>query len=294
MVFADYWLEISQRGRRLGGGFLVTSQFALTALHCLRGSFPGDDAVELSFAAGEVVPGRVRQCVPEADLALIDVLKTPAGPVMVPNADRSGPGDTWHAPYRPSITDPYLSGDVLHGSVTYRCEGGGTIEALQLGCMERLGDYSGYSGGPVERDTAAGEPALLGILLEQYPDRQSPDRSSDVLFAATVAEALRRFDCFDVAHLLKVLLPTPGDAGRSPLPVRGILKASAAAEAAGGPGRSLRAPADALESRLTTADSLLDALHEWGARGVLDATQVSMLKLRVAKSVIDSALGDDV
>jgi Trypsin-like peptidase domain len=289
MASDGYWVEISQHGMRLGAGFLLTSRFVVTALHCLRGATVGDDVVNLSFPAGQNIPGRVHERSETADLALIDV--TEPGPAVVPHADRCEAGAVWRAPYRPSITDPYLSGGVLHSSVSYQCEGGDAIEALQLGCVEHLGDYSGYSGGPVERSAGDENRAVLGILMEQYPDRQDPQRASDVLFAATVAEALRRFSCFDVGHLLKVLCPTPAQAPRgaaattrhepgTPVPIAK-------------PSHQGRPPSVPAKSLVATGRLLLGALRDWGACGLLDEAHVSVLQLRVAKSVIDGALGDD-
>ena len=160
MTGSDYWIEISQHGARLGAGFLLTRRYALTAFHCLRELPSDDEQLELSFAGGEVGPGRVHERSPEADLALIDILKPHESPVVLPNADRASRGDSWSAPYRPGPSDPYLSGDVLSGGMPYVCEAGNSIEALQLDCSQHLGDYSGYSGGPVERYTGgeAGRP----------------------------------------------------------------------------------------------------------------------------------------
>jgi hypothetical protein len=199
----DYWVEISQRGALLGAGSLLTEHYALTAAHCVRGIDFGKEGLKLSFASGEMVTGRVCENAAGADLALIEILEPCESP-LIPNVGRAVPGDMWSAPYRPSTSHPYLGGTVLSGAIRFRLEMGDEIEALQLDCSQHLGDYSGYSGGPVERQVTSGEPALLGVLLEQYPDRHSSGRASNVLFAATIAEALRRFDCLDTNHLLKM------------------------------------------------------------------------------------------
>jgi len=275
----DYWIEIFREGTRLGAGFLVNQHHALTAFHCIRNTEPGEH-VDLSLATGQKVPGRVCEHARGADLALIDLL-TPFGSTSItPGADKACRGDRWAAPYRPSTGDPYLGGDVLEGKITYRCEAGLTIEALQLGCSERLGDYSGYSGGPVERHATGRKPSLLGILVEQFPDRQDPTRASDVLFAATMAEALRRFNCMGVGHLVNVLdaddltawkcppsdEPQPPSATQSRVPV---------------------------ESRIAAADAIMATIKEWARSGVLDPAQVSELALRVALRLVDSDWAGD-
>jgi hypothetical protein len=286
MSHRGYWVDISQRGTRLGAGFLLTRHFVVTADHCLRGAV-ADDPLDLSFADSELVPGRIHQQSPESDLALIAVLKSRSGPI-VPKGDRSGPGEEWRVPYRPSIADPYLSGSVLDAPVAYQCEGGDTVEALQLGCSAHLGDYSGYSGGPVERSGSVGDAALLGILVEQYPDRRDPQRNSDVLFATTVAEALRRFDCFDVGHLLKVLPQAHAAAEPG--------SASTAQRVRAAPPEPLGSPpamSRDLARRFRNADAALWWLKRWELDGVLDASHVWELRARIARDVTDSALGED-
>lgn len=288
MTVTDYWIEISQHGTRLGGGFILTRRYALTALHCIRGIAPEDEDLELLFASGEVARGRVYERSSDADLALIDIIKSRASTLLLPNADRAGRGDLWAAPYRPSAADPYLSGDVLNGAMTYRCEAGHNIEALQLGCSQHLGDYSGYSGGPVERDGSTKEAAVLGVLLEQYPDRQAIERSSDVLFAATIAEALRRFDSLNVNNLLKVLYDDEADGGGNS--VKEINSQEVPSEAREELSESTCSTTGCccIKCRIEAADSLLTSLSEWGERGVLDPPDVVLLKQRVAQRLIDS------
>ena len=281
MASTDYWIEIFRQGTRLGAGFLLNQHHALTAFHCVRSAEPGEQLV-LSFATGEKIPGRICEHARGADLALIDLLKPRESTLITPSAAKAGRGDKWSAPYRPSTSDPCLGGEVLEGKITYRCEAGLEIEALQLSCSERIGDYSGYSGGPVEHHVTGQEPSLLGILVEQFPDRQAPGRASDVLFAATMAEALRRFNCMGVGHLVNVLdadEQTPwkcAPAGEPQLP-------------------DARAPRSRVpvESRIAAADSIMETIKEWARSGVLDPAQVSALALRVALRLVDSNWADD-
>jgi hypothetical protein len=73
-----------------------------------------------------------------------------------------------HAPYRPGTAYSYLSGDV-HGPVTYQCEGGGIIQALQLSCMQHPGDYSGYSGGQSNATPQPGSLPFSAFCLTSIP-----------------------------------------------------------------------------------------------------------------------------
>ena len=281
MAGTDYWIEIFRRGTRLGAGFLLNQHHALTAFHCIRTAELGE-RLELSFATGEKIPGRVCEHARGADLALIDLLKPRESTSMTPTADKAGRGDKWSAPYRPSTSDPYLSGDVLEGKIAYKCEAGLEIEALQLSCSERIGDYSGYSGGPVERHVTGGEPSLLGILVEQFPDRQAPDRASDVLFAATIAEALRRFNCLGAGHLMKVLDADEQTPWRCP--------SASEPQLSDLPSPRSRVP---VESHIAAANSIMETIREWARSGVLDPAQVTVLALRVASRLVDSNWTDD-
>ena len=245
----------------------MTSSYVVTADHCLRGIASNDEPLELSFPDGEVALGRVNQRLSSADLALIDILKAGETLVIIPSADLARNGEEWRCPYRPSRSDPHISGGVREASVRYRIVTGDEVEALQLGCAQMLGNYYGYSGSPVERDRDD-KRAILGVILEQYPDRQQPERASGVLFATTIGEVLRRFDSLGVSHLINVLCQLPGS-----LVVR----------------RSRGPSNNTLESRIRKANALLEAIDEWSSRGLLDPTQVSACRLRVVEDLIDDA-----
>jgi hypothetical protein len=278
----DYWVEILQQEKKLGAGFAVTRHYVLTALHCLSGLDPHDEQLELSFASGEVVPGRIYESAPEADLALIDILKPRDRKFGLPETDRARQGDRWFAPYRPRSDEPHLDGDVVNGAAAYRCETGHEIEAIQLSCAQGIGNYSGYSGGPVERYRENRNRSLIGLLLEQYPDRRA-DRASGVLFAATVAEAGRRFHNFGVGHLMGILTAEDGLQPK---------QSSNQESGKGGKEASARTPyahasRPSLEPRIARANSLLNALDEWGGSNTLNPMDVSTLKLRVIQRLVE-------
>jgi len=257
----------------------LTRHYALTALHCLHGS-DADAALDLSFASGEKVQGRVDERCPEADLVLIEILQ-PAGCAvsLPPSVDRAVRGDVWFSPYRPSSSDPQLTGMVSNGSMQYACESGREIEALQLDVDQPIGDYSGYSGSPVERDATWGKPALLGVLMEQLPDRRDPDRASSVLFAATIAEVCRCFNYFGVEHLRGAFSDVREVAPENSAPVAPAGTEPVAARVS--PGQTEAGP-------VAAANAIVALLQDWAQSGVLPQAHVPELALRVAWRLVDS------
>lgn len=264
-----YAVDLQQGGTALGAGFLLTRCFVVTANHCLRYLSPTDERVTVELEGGHHVEGRVLRRAEEADLALIEILQPGIVPIAPPKADLARQGDLWRGLHRPSFDDPHLGGRVDNGTMDYACEGGGCIEVIQLLAAQGLGDYSGYSGGPVERVTPGQEEAVLGVLVEQYPDRQGGERSTNVLFAATIREVMARFEYFQTGHLLKVL--------------------DSNAEA---PAAVSEIPEDrSLGAALKKGEALLAALKEWSSQDLLDPTHLLTLQAQVARGVIDMALG---
>lgn len=273
MIDASYWVELFQSQQRLGGGFLLTRRYVLTALHCLRGLTSLDEHVDIVLTDGSRLSGQVCRRDKDADLALIMISAAYEILLPIPRAGVAHGGDDWHGPYRPAASEAHLRGQVDSGTAEYLCEGGGVIQALQLTTHQSLGDYSGYSGGPVVKGLPEDqEPVVVGILLEQVPDRAAADRAANVLFAATIGEAMRRFDQFDVEHLMDVVHPA------SSLPRQ--------AEH----GQELTVDAAA-----ASAESWFDRIDEWSRRRLLDPSQVAELRFLAAKGAMERQLrGDDV
>lgn len=271
----DYAVELHQGNTALGAGFLLTRCFVVTADHCLSSLSPHDDRVSVELEGGHVVEGQVRQRVTEADLALVEILDPSTLPLHPPKADLARLGDDWRGLHRPSLDDPHLGGKVDAHAVDYACENGGRIEAIQLIAEQSLGDYSGYSGGPVERTTPDRDPAVLGILIEQYPDRQDGRRSANVLFAATIREVIERFAHLQTSHLLSVLDANPNSPHR---PARSMER------------QSTECHSGDFGDTLAKGEALLAALKEWSSKELLDPAQLTGLQTHVAKRVIDITL----
>jgi hypothetical protein len=266
MTGAGYWVELYQAQQPLGGGFLLTRRFVLTALHCLRG-LPLEEQVGIVLADGQRIGGWVCRQDKDADLALVEIHAEHQVTLPIPAADVARGGDRWRGPYRPAAHEVHLSGNVSNGSALHQCVGGATIEALQLTADQILGDYSGYSGGPVEGvlDGGSRQPAVVGILIEQAQDRADGTRAANVLFAATIGEAMRRFDHLDVAHLIDVIRP---------------------------PRQEPETPADdeppSRAPRFAGTEALLLQLDEWGRRQIMDSAQIAELKFMAVKALIEN------
>ncbi|MFF4733767.1 serine protease [Streptomyces mirabilis] len=266
MTGAAYWVDLYQARQPLGAGFLVMRRFVLTALHCLRGLTALDADLDIVLADGSRVVGRVCRQDKDADLALIEISADSEVSQPVPVVGVARGGDRWRGPYRPADDEVELSGRIDSGAVRYLCESGASIEALQLTADQRLGDYSGYSGGPVEGFAQDREPAVVGILLEQAPDRADASRSANVLFAATMREVMRRFDQFDVAHLIDVLRP----------PTRQEQAAQS---------RSAESPSP--RSQADRVDIVIDTFQQLSDQVVMDPTHVTELRYLALKYVFE-------
>lgn len=263
MTTTGYWVELFRSERRLGGGFFLTRRFVVTALHCLGGLTSSDERVDVVLTDGSRLAGQICRRDVDADLALIMIASEYEVRLAIPRAGIAQRGDDWHSPYRPEATEAALGGKVDDGTADYSCEGGAVIEALQLTVDQHTGDYSGYSGGPVVTGVPEKrDPVVVGILLEQVPHRKDTGRAANVLFAATIGEALRRFDQFHVEHLIDVLHPEGAEKSEE------LTETAAVAE----------------------AESWFERIREWTRRGYLDPSQVAELNFTIAKTVLERQL----
>lgn len=215
---ACHWVRLATGDDVVGTGFFITPNLILTAGHCVD-ELSADISVELSCTATPT-KGRLEERAENVDLALIK-LDGSAGwahQAHVPDIDYCVDGDDWESPARPADDDAHLTGSVIKASTTYRCQESASLEALELRTDVMLGGYHGYSGSPVERRRRGEQNKLVGLLIEQYPDRADDSRASNVLFAATVAETLRQFPMLSTETLLNRLSDRPADHVTRPKP----------------------------------------------------------------------------
>jgi hypothetical protein len=178
----------------------------VTAAHCVDGLEigHGPDILAVSLGHGAPIPAKLVERADSWDLALIKLSRPMGNMVRFPWASRCSRGDGWFAPSRPTQSDPELDGHVT-GQFTYECFAGDVIEAIQLTTQAGLGNYEGYSGGPVfllPEDSNR----VIGILIEQYPDRVDTDRAGGTLFAAAIEGVIEQFDRLSTAYLLRWLV----------------------------------------------------------------------------------------
>ncbi|WP_405933649.1 serine protease [Streptomyces sp. NBC_00827] len=284
-----YWVAIEKEGRHLGAGFLVTRAFVLTARHCLRGMTSPDSPVSLLLPDGRRVPGRVSGTIEEADLALIEVDDAHRHelPTAAPT-DRPRPRTPWRGTYSPPGENARLSGLVTHAGVDHPSGvPGGMFKAIQLAVDQLLGDYSGYSGSPVHTGDGSGPDGqssrfVVGILMQQQLSRENGVSGTNVLFAASVRDALDRFSQFSVTHQEDIVtLPAPraADSTASPEP-----------PAPRRPDAHESAP-DSADEVLGDVDKFLKSLREWETSGVITADDANRERRHALKRLRARFLG---
>lgn len=282
-----YWFELSSQGKVLGGGFLLTRKYGITATHCLAplGVSSKSDEGALSDVVVDIDLGyeltdaSARVSEVRGDLALLEIVHPARRRLIAPTIGTAVTGDSWAAPYRPSSDYPKLTGKVSESNIKYACRDGEYVEALQLVVEQSIGQHHGYSGGPVSRVSDLGEECALGVLLEQFPDLSAQQRASNVLFAASMAAVFGAFVAFDHIDV----------SGNEPHHSRSEVQSDPSAPSRGSEAIVLPSGArDTLEAarkKLAVADETLRWAKEWARDGLLDETEYRQLKIRVREFV---------
>ena len=196
------------RWRFSGSGFVVPGG-VVTASHVVRdkradqvrvevggfGDF-GDsgDSGDFSVGFGVGAAWPVREIVADAglDVAWLRIDGLPATRLATARCDA---GAAWIVTSRPTDADPQLSGQVTAVGRAVVNQGGHAVDVLQLGVVQLLKDYSGYSGSAVR--LASWPDVVIGVLCEQVRTRftmpgVSRAPAANVLYAVSEREAEAR------------------------------------------------------------------------------------------------------
>lgn len=279
------WFRIWRSGEVLGGGFLLTRMYGITAAHCLSPAVPRDETLVdtvLEVDLGPAFSGATGRVVDvKRDLALLEIRHPNRTSLSYPTPIRAVYGDPWRTPYRPSDEHPTLNGKIDDTPASYRLTDGELIEAIQLSVEQRIGDHHGYSGGLVTPATENYESEqVLGIILEQFPDLSGSGSSSNVIFAAAMSVVFDSFEAFD--YILD-----PRDVDEPRVSVGAQVEQSVALP-------EMRSPSPAgdggSEERLRDLDRFVRTVHAWKEDGVIDDTDHGVFKMLI-RTAAASVLG---
>jgi hypothetical protein len=283
-VTQQSWFRITHEGKLLGGGLIVTRMFGVTAAHCLASLMPsegpngGHIEVSVNLELGDEFPDATGRLIGvRNDLALLEIQHPNRDRLGYPIPAQASEGDAWRAPYRPSEQFPVLTGKVDAPNATYQLMDGASIPALQLLVDQQIGDHHGYSGGPVAAFSEFEREQILGILIEQFPNRVTR-LASNVLFAAAISTVFESFEAFDY-------IPDPRES---------------LSRESGGPSRHGQSMTDrgspgqgasvSTQERLRDLDLFVRTVHSWKLDGVIDDVDMDVFKLlirKAASSILD-------
>ena len=179
--------------------------------------------MDLVLPQDRKITGTVEQRCQEADLALIRLYgdHVPGPEIYFDQARR---GELWRAARR-SVGSDVLHGIVLKASALHHSAPGlQAIEVLILDCAGADGDeqaanrtaYADHAGTPIERAEPGRFPVVLGIAIR--PGGSVDGNARPLLLAATVKEALRRFQCLQFAELVDAMWPEAAETASRPQP----------------------------------------------------------------------------
>lgn len=262
---SSYCLHIVDGGAVNGCAFLIAGRYAITAAHCVEElAGEGDELNLVSSDGTRELTVVVRHLQLDQDLALLE-LRTPLlADLNTPPLGQPASGDDWTSSFRPALTEALIGGRIQSCDLEYELANGNRILALQLVEDGRIGDYSGYSGGPVELSHGSAGHRIVGVLLEQHEDRSSSPARMGV--ATGVLVAARIEPIYDFPTLQEAV-------------IRVIVREKASPKADSSD--RLRKYRESIQD----ADSAVEALQRLAKAGCIPAADVSEAKARISKDL---------
>ncbi len=206
---APYCAEITTPTGARRAGVMFTRAYLVTAAHCVKGIDVGADVSARLGDEPEPVSATLLEVRPRQDLALLSIAgKVAPSSAAVVTTCRAN--DFWWDPYRPLGSDGHLKGAVAVADVDYDTKGGGRVPALQLTQEFSLGDYSGYSGSPIAKGVPDGSEGIVGLLIEQLPNRADVNQATTALFAVRMSFVVGQFYELSNDRLMRDLIPQLG------------------------------------------------------------------------------------
>ena len=163
----NYVFQERHKGSTLGGAFLLTRKWVVTAHHCVKRIPDGEEFDLVCVESGVELRGIVEARDASRDLAVIEVVAGSTRGRAIPEFAPATVESRWESGYRPDKSMPYLQGKVQVPSAEFNCAGGGLItHGIQL--LVENGDdaYNGYSGSSVVKHETDGI-SVVGVLVEQ-------------------------------------------------------------------------------------------------------------------------------